>query len=94
MANQLRAKPIETIKGEQIQLLREFEAKIKSSGIALEQLKSYSISDLSVKLGGVTDRQSLTEYLNMLVVTKAEIKALQAEQKKKKKKKKQNKKSK
>lgn len=81
MANQLRAKPIETIKGEQIQLLREFEAKIKSSGIALEQLKSYSISDLSVKLGGVTDRQSLTEYLNMLVVAKAEFKALQAEQK-------------
>lgn len=80
MANQLRAKPIETIKGEQIQLLREFEAKIKSSGIALEQLKSYSISDLSVKLGGVTDRQSLTEYLNMLVVAKAEFKALQAEQ--------------
>lgn len=80
MANQLRAKPIETIKGEQIQLLREFEAKIKSNGIALEQLKSYSISDLSVKLGGVTDRQSLTEYLNMLVVAKAEFKALQAEQ--------------
>lgn len=80
MANQLRAKPIETIKGEQIQLLREFEAKIESSGIALEQLKSYSISDLSVKLGGVTDRQSLTEYLNMLVVAKAEFKALQAEQ--------------
>ena len=80
MANQLRAKPIETIKGEQIQLLREFEAKIKSIGIALEQLKSYSISDLSVKLGGVTDRQSLTEYLNMLVVAKAEFKALQAEQ--------------
>lgn len=80
MANQLRAKPIETIKGEQIQLLREFEAKIKSSGIALERLKSYSISDLSVKLGGVTDRQSLTEYLNMLVVVKAEFKALQAEQ--------------
>ena len=80
MANQLRAKPIETIKGEQIQLLREFEAKIKSSGIALEQLKSYSISDLSIKLGGVTDRQSLTEYLNMLVVAKAEFKALQAEQ--------------
>lgn len=80
MANQLRAKPIETIKGEQIQLLREFEAKIESSGIALERLKSYSISDLSVKLGGVTDRQSLTEYLNMLVVAKAEFKALQAEQ--------------
>lgn len=80
MANQLRAKPIETIKGEQIQLLREFEAKIKSSGIALEQLKSYSIGDLSTKLNGVTDRQSLTEYLNMLVVAKAEFKALQAEQ--------------
>ena len=81
MANQLRAKPIETIREEQLQLLREFEAKIKSSGIAVEKLQQYSIGTLTSKLNGVTDRQSLTEYLNMFVVAKAEFKALQAEQK-------------
>ena len=81
---QLRAKPLETIKKEQIQLLNEFETKIKSSGIELSKFKSLTemggISGLRTKIEGADNKQSIVEYLNMMSVAKAELKALQAEQ--------------
>lgn len=80
-ANQLRAKPIETIKAEQVELLRKFRAEIEASGIAFNKFKTFNISQLSGKVNGITDKQSLMDYLNSLSVAQAEFKALQAEQK-------------
>ena len=80
-ANQLRAKPIETIKSEQIELLRKFRAEIEASGIAFDKFKIFNIGQLSGKVNGITDKQSLMDYLNSFSVAQAEFKALQAEQK-------------
>ena len=80
-ANQLRAKPIETIKSEQVELLRKFRAEIEASGIAFDKFKIFNIGQLSGKVNGITDKQSLMDYLNSFSVAQAEFKALQAEQK-------------
>lgn len=80
-ANQLRAKPIEVVKQDEINLLREFEAKIKQSGVALSSFKSVDMSQLNSKANNITDKESLTEYLNLLSNAKSEFKALQQEQK-------------
>ena len=80
-ANQLRAKPIETIKAEQVELLRKFRAEIEASGIAFNKFKAFNIGQLSGKVNGIIDKQSLMDYLNSFSVAQTEFKALQAEQK-------------
>ena len=80
-ANQLRAKPIEAIKSEQVELLRKFKAEIEASGITFNKFKTFNIGQLSGKVSGIADKQSLMEYLNSLSIAQAEFKALQAEQK-------------
>jgi len=79
-ANQLAAKPINVIKDNENQALREFEANIKAAGIDSSKF-SISISDLREQLDKVGDKKSLSEYLNTLSTVKAEFKALKAEQK-------------
>lgn len=79
-ANQLAAKPISVIRDNELQLLREFEAKVQAAGVDATQF-STGIDELRDKLNGVGDKQALSDYLNTLSTVKAEFKALKAEQK-------------
>lgn len=79
-ANQLAAKPINVIKDNENQALREFEANIRAAGVDTSQF-SISVDELRTQLNKVGDKQSLSEYLNALSTVKAEFKALKAEQK-------------
>ena len=79
-ANQLAAKPISVIRDNELQLLREFEAKVKAAGVDATQF-STGIDELRAQLNGVGDKQALSDYLNTLSTVKAEFKALKAEQK-------------
>lgn len=79
-ANQLAAKPINVIKDNENQVLREFEANIRAAGVDTSQF-SISVDELRAQLNKVGDKQSLSEYLNTLSTVKAEFKALKAEQK-------------
>ena len=79
-ANQLAAKPISVIRDNELQLLREFEAKVKAAGVDATQF-STGIDELRAQLNDVGDKQALSDYLNTLSTVKAEFKALKAEQK-------------
>lgn len=84
-ANQLAAKPIGVIKDNETQALREFEAKVKSSGITSKDFWNKingadNDDSLASKLSKVEDKNSLREYLNLFSTIKSEFKALVAEQ--------------
>lgn len=79
-ANQLAAKPISVIRDNELQLLREFEAKVQAAGVDATQF-STGIDELRAQLNDVGDKQALSDYLNTLSTVKAEFKALKAEQK-------------
>lgn len=79
-ASQLRAKPVETVKAEQLELLRVFIADINKAGISLNQFANVDINSLKGILQGVTNADGLKQYLNTLSVAKAEFKALRQEQ--------------
>ena len=79
-ANQLRAKPVETIKINEGYALDEFEAKVRQAGITSQEFYQ-KIAQLRTQLNNVGDKQSLTEYLNVLSNVKAESQALIAQKK-------------
>ena len=79
-ANQLRAKPVETIKINEGYALDEFEAKVRQVGITSQEFYQ-KIAQLRTQLSNVGDKQSLTEYLNVLSNVKAESQALIAQKK-------------
>ena len=91
-ASQLRAKPLETVKQDELNKLREFMAIVKNSGISLDlftksrqALKEFlpsntGIKDIQIVLKNVTNTEQLTQYLNLFSNVKSEFKALQAEQ--------------
>lgn len=79
-ANQLRAKPVETIKINEGYALDEFEAKVRQAGITSQEFYQ-KIAQLRTQLSNVGDKQSLTEYLNVLSNVKAESQALIAQKK-------------
>ena len=79
-ANQLRAKPVETIKTNEEYALNEFEAKVRQAGITSQEFYQ-KIAQLRTQLSNVGDKQSLTEYLNVLSNVKAESQALIAQKK-------------
>lgn len=78
-ASQLRAKPVETVKAEQLELLRVFIADIQKAGISLDQFTKVDINSLRSMLQGVFDADGLKQYLNTLSVAKAEFKGLKQE---------------
>lgn len=79
-ANQLRAKPVETIKINEGYALDEFESKVRQAGITSQEFYQ-KIAQLRTQLSNVGDKQSLTEYLNVLSNVKAESQALIAQKK-------------
>ena len=78
-ASQLRAKPVETVKAEQLELLRVFIADIQKAGISLNQFTTVDVNSLRGMLQGVFNADGLKQYLNTLSVAKGEFKALKQE---------------
>lgn len=78
-ASQLRAKPVETVKAEQLELLRAFIADIQKAGISLDQFTAVDVNSLRGMLQGVFNADGLKQYLNTLSVAKAEFKGLKQE---------------
>ena len=78
-ASQLRAKPVETVKAEQLELLRAFIADIQKAGISLDQFTTVDVNGLHGMLQGVFNADGLKQYLNTLSVAKGEFKALKQE---------------
>lgn len=78
-ASQLRAKPVETVKAEQLELLRVFIADIQKAGISLDQFTTVDVNGLHGMLQGVFNADGLKQYLNTLSVAKGEFKALKQE---------------
>ena len=78
-ASQLRAKPVETVKAEQLELLRAFIADIQKAGISLDQFTTVDVNSLRGMLQGVFNADGLKQYLNTLSVAKAEFKGLKQE---------------
>ena len=78
-ASQLRAKPVNVVRDEQLGLLKAFVADIQKAGISLEQFTRVDIAGLETMLRGVTNADGLKQYLNMLSVAKAEFKGLKQE---------------
>lgn len=77
-ASQLRAKPVEVLKAEEMNKLQAFVAEINKSGIALSSFKT-DIGGLRTSLEGVTNSAQLKDYLNTLATAKSEFKALKQE---------------
>lgn len=77
-ASQLRAKPVETIKAEQIELLNGFVAQIKKAGLFTDEFKAETDA-LRTQLNGVFDADTLKQYLNNLSVAQARYKGLKQE---------------
>ncbi|MBQ2176862.1 MAG: phage tail tape measure protein [Alphaproteobacteria bacterium] len=78
VASQLRAKPVEVLKAEEMNKLQAFVAEINKSGVALSSFKT-DIGGLRTTLEGVTNSAQLKEYLNVLATAKSEFKALKQE---------------
>lgn len=77
-ASQLRAKPVEVLKAEEMNKLQAFVAEINKSGVALSSFKT-DIGGLRTTLEGVTNSAQLKDYLNVLATAKSEFKALKQE---------------
>ena len=77
-ASQLRAKPVEVVKAEEIHKLDAFYAEISKSGVELSSFTSKA-GELRGVLDKVANASQLTEYLNRLSVAKSEFKALKQE---------------
>ena len=77
-ASQLRAKPVEVLKAEEMNKLQAFVAEINKSGVALSSFKT-DIGGLRTALEGVTNSAQLKDYLNVLATAKSEFKALKQE---------------
>lgn len=78
-ASQLRAKPLETVKQDELNKLTEFLAIVNKSGISLDSFKT-NVTGLQTMLKNVNDVPQLTQYLNALSNVKSEFKALRQEQ--------------
>lgn len=78
-ASQLRAKPVNVVRDEQLGLLKAFVADIQKAGISLEQFTRVDIAGLETMLRGVTNADGLKQYLNTLSIAKAEFKGLKQE---------------
>ena len=78
-ASQLRAKPLETVKQDELNKLTEFLAIVNKSGISLDSFKT-NVTGLQTMLKNVNDVPQLTQYLNALSNVKSEFKALGQEQ--------------
>lgn len=78
-ASQLRAKPVNVVRDEQLGLLKAFVADIQKAGISLDQFTRVDIAGLETMLRGVTNADGLKQYLNTLSIAKAEFKGLKQE---------------
>ena len=77
-ASQLRAKPVEVLKAEEMNKLQTFVAEINKSGVALSSFKT-DIGGLKTTLEGVTNSAQLKSYLDTLATAKSEFRALKQE---------------
>lgn len=80
-ATKLRAKPIETIKVEELSNLDKFTATISGSAIPNVENLIQKVETLREFLGKVNDKQGLTDYLNRLTEVTADFKALEGQAK-------------
>lgn len=80
-ATKLRAKPIETIKAEELSNLDKFTATISGSAIPNVENLIQKVETLREILGKVNDKQGLTDYLNRLTEVTADFKALEVQAK-------------
>lgn len=80
-ATKLRAKPIETIKAEELSNLDKFTATISGSAIPNVENLIQKVETLREFLGKVNDKQGLTDYLNRLTEVTADFKALEVQAK-------------
>lgn len=80
-ATKLRAKPIETIKADELSHLNEFTTAISSSAIPNVENLIQRVETLREILSKVNDKRGLTDYLNSLTEVTADFEALEAEAK-------------
>lgn len=80
-ATKLRAKPIETIKADELSHLNEFTTTISSSAIPNVENLIQRVETLREVLSKVNDKRGLTDYLNSLTEVTADFEALEAEAK-------------
>lgn len=80
-ATKLRAKPIETIKAEELSNLDKFTATISGSAIPNVENLIQKVETLREFLGKVNDKQGLTDYLNRLTEVTADFNALEGQAK-------------
>ena len=85
-ASQLRAKPVNVVKEDQIFLLQKFIAEVEKAGISFNSFKSLSSADvggiegLKTMLNNVSNSDQLKQYLNVLSNVKNEFQALKQTQ--------------
>lgn len=77
-ASQLRAKPVETVRAEQLELLNGFVAQIKKAGLFTDEFKTETDA-LRTQLNGVFNSDTLKQYLNRLSIAQARYKGLKQE---------------
>ena len=80
-ATKLRAKPIETIKADELSHLNEFTTTISGSAIPNVENLIQRVETLREVLSKVNDKRGLTDYLNSLTEVTADFEALEAEAK-------------
>lgn len=80
VATSLRVKDFGTVKNEEIEKLKQFEAKIKGSNVEFSKMQA-EIDSLNTRLRGAFSKEELTAYLNELSVVQAKFKALEQETK-------------
>lgn len=78
VATSLRTKDFETVKSIQTEKLNEFENKIKTSRVPVEELES-ELSSLHSTLSNAFNAEGITSFLNEIDIAKAKFSALQAE---------------
>lgn len=79
-ASELRAKDVPTVKAIQTNYFDELKSKINSSRVPLSELIN-DINVLQMLLNNITNRNSLTAYLNQLSITEAKFDSLNAKAK-------------
>ncbi len=79
-ASALRAKDVPTIKAIQTSAFDELKAKINSSRVPLSALSS-DLAELQKLLNNITDRKSLTAYLNQFSIVESKFDSLKAKAK-------------
>lgn len=71
----LRKKDVDTIKQQQTSSLDEFYQKVIKSGVSVDEFKG-KVSELKTQLENVTNRDSLTNFLNEFDILKSKFSAL------------------